>query len=66
MSTKEQWPELVGKTGADAQAAIQKERPELTVQVCQENAPCTMDFRTDRVRIFVDSNGKVTNAPHTG
>jgi len=66
MATKEQWPELVGKTGDDALAAIKKERPELTVQVCQMNAPCTMDYRTDRVRIFVDNNGKVTNPPQTG
>jgi len=66
MSTKENWPELAGKTGAEAEAAIKKERPDLTVVIQGENSPCTMDYRTDRVRIFVNAEGKVTSAPGCG
>jgi len=66
MSTKESWPEVVGKTGKEAEAAIKKERPELTVEILGENAPCTMDFRTDRVRIFVNKDNKVVSAPGCG
>jgi hypothetical protein len=65
-STKGSWPELVGKTGEEAKAAIKKERPELDVHVLPNNSMVTMDFRTDRVRIFVDDHKKVTNAPKCG
>jgi len=66
MSTKEAWPELVGKVGTDAQAIIKQERPDVEVQVMNENAPCTMDYRTDRVRVFVNAENKVTHPPSTG
>ena len=66
MSAKEEWPELVGKTGEEAKEAILKERPELNVQVVPELGPCTMDYRTDRVRVFVNKEGKVAGPPRTG
>jgi hypothetical protein len=67
MSTKESWPELVGKTGEEAKAIISKERPDLTkVDVLKENSPVTKDHRVTRVRIFVDDHQKVSKAPHTG
>ena len=67
MSQKEQWPELVGKTGEEAKAAILKERPELRVQILDEGSMVTMDYCTDRVRIFVNpSTKRVTQAPGTG
>lgn len=66
MSAKEEWPELVGKTGDEAKEAILKERPELNVQVVPELSPCTMDYRTDRVRVFVNKEGKVAGPPRTG
>lgn len=31
-----------------------------------KNAMVTMDFRTDRVRVFVDDEGKVVREPHLG
>ena len=36
------------------------------VEIKTELAPCTMDFRTDRVRIFVNNDGKVVSPPRTG
>jgi hypothetical protein len=66
MATKESWPELVGKTGADAEKAVKAERPELNVQVMSENSPCTRDYRPDRVRIFVNAENHVVSPPQTG
>merc|ERR1711976_225740 len=66
MATKEQWPEVVGKTGEEAKAAIQADRPDVTVEVMNELSPCTMDFRTDRVRVFVNNDGKVVGPPQCG
>jgi len=66
MSTKENWPEFEGKDGMEAEAGIKKENPNLAVHIMPENAPCTMDYRTDRVRIFVDKDGKVISTPSIG
>ena len=66
MATKEEWPELVGKSGEEAKEAILKERPELTVEVLGENSPCTKDYRIERVRVFVNEEGKVAGTPRTG
>jgi len=65
-ATKEAWPELVGKTGEEAKAAIHKERPELELHVVSNNSMMTMDYRLDRVRIFVDDLQKVTSPPSCG
>jgi len=66
MATKEQWPELVGKTGAEAEAAVKEERPDVNVEVMNENSPCSRDHREDRVRIFVNDDNHVVSAPQTG
>jgi pyruvate/2-oxoglutarate dehydrogenase complex dihydrolipoamide dehydrogenase (E3) component len=69
-TTKESWPELVGKTEKEAQEAISKERPELDICVMPESsmphAIVTMDHRIGRVRIFVDDDRKVTETPNCG
>jgi hypothetical protein len=53
---------LVGKTGAEAVSAIKTASPDLTnVVVVPEGSMVTMDFRTDRARVFVDASGKVTS-----
>src|SRR6218665_3676084 len=36
------------------------------VQILNELSPCTMDFRQDRVRIFINKEGKVAGPPRTG
>ena len=66
MSTKESWPELVGQTGEEAQKAIQEERSDVTVEILNELSPTTMDYRPDRVRIFVNKEGKVAGPPQCG
>jgi len=63
---KESWPELIGKSGEEAKTVILKERPGLDVQVVPHTGMMTMDYRTDRVRVFVDDNQKVTSAPNCG
>jgi len=66
MSTKESWPEVVGKTGEEAKDHICKDRPEIEVQVIADGSPCTMDYRTDRCRVFVDGSNKVVHPPCLG
>lgn len=61
-----QWPELVGVKGEEASNTIKGQHPEFNVIVLPENSPVTRDLRMDRVRIFVDGNGVVSHAPHTG
>ena len=53
------FPEAVGKTGEEAKAIILAKDSSLQVVVLQENSPCTKDYRTNRVRVFVDANGIV-------
>jgi hypothetical protein len=66
MATKEEWPEVVGQTGEEAKQKVLADRPGLNVQIVNELSPCTMDFREDRVRIFVNNDNKVVAPPRTG
>lgn len=63
---KTQWPELVGKTADEAKEAVKADRPDCNVQVLGELSPCTMDYREDRVRIFVKADNTVATQPQTG
>ncbi|CDP14354.1 unnamed protein product [Coffea canephora] len=60
------WPELVGLTSEEAERRIKEEIPGVNVHVIPPDYFVTMDFRTDRVRIFTDSSGKVSRAPMIG
>ena len=61
------WPETVGLDGVEAAEYIQKSRPDMkTVTVMGERDIMTRDMRFDRVRIFVDDEGKVVKAPRIG
>lgn len=53
-------------TGEEAKQKILHDFPEAKVEIKDEKAPLTRDFRVDRVRIAVDKDGKVTRAPATG
>jgi hypothetical protein len=67
MSTKESWPEVVGKTGEEAKEIISKDTAgKIEVHVVPQLSPCTMDYRTDRCRVFVDDNNKVVHPPCLG
>merc|ERR1719476_337800 len=65
--SKAEWPELVGKPGTFAEDHIRKARPDLTsIDVLSEGAFVTMDFRTDRVRVWVSPEGLVARTPRIG
>jgi len=56
----------VGKDAKEVQELIQKEHPELKVYIVPQDAAVTMDYRVDRVRLFIDSDGMVARTPHAG
>lgn len=60
------WPGLVGLTAEEAEKKIKEERPGAQVQVVPPNSFVTMDFRHNRVRLYVDSSGKVERPPSVG
>ncbi|CAF2531536.1 unnamed protein product [Rotaria sp. Silwood2] len=61
---KTQWPELVGMNGQDAVQIIKQETGFSNVVTIQEGSPVTLDYRTDRVRVFVDNKGIVKGVPN--
>lgn len=68
---KATWPKksLVGMTGDEAMAAVLAGKSEITaanVHVLPHDAMVTMDYREDRVRIFVGDDGKVVRQPMIG
>jgi hypothetical protein len=63
---KTSWPELQGKSKEDAEKVIHQEEPSLTIQVLPKDSMMTMDYRTDRVRVMVDEDGKVAVTPRVG
>lgn len=60
------WPKCVGMTGQNCAAYIEENAQDLTVEVISYGTMVTQDFRTDRVRIFVDADGLVFAAPSRG
>lgn len=64
--TRTSWPELVGSTPEHAKAVILAESPELLVQVLPAGSFATMDYSETRVRLWLDGNGKVKDAPTIG
>lgn len=60
------WSNLVGKSAEEAKAKILQDKPDADVQILPEGSPCTRDFRTDRVRVFVNGQNKVVQKPHPG
>ncbi|KAK2972323.1 hypothetical protein RJ640_014381 [Escallonia rubra] len=53
------WPELVGLTSEAAEEIIKQDMPSAVVRVIPQDCDVTADYRTNRVRIFIDSAGKV-------
>ena len=63
------WPECVGKTGEECKILIEATGSDDfkgNVHVLPEDAVVFLDFRTDRVYIFVDGDGLVVEIPHRG
>ncbi|KAL4363374.1 hypothetical protein GQ457_04G027480 [Hibiscus cannabinus] len=63
---KSSWPELVGINGQVAAHVIAKENPKVSVQIVKEGMMVTMDFRCDRVRVWVDKYQIVKITPKIG
>ncbi|PIM98146.1 hypothetical protein CDL12_10272 [Handroanthus impetiginosus] len=67
MPGKLTWPKVVGLTTEEAERKIKEEMPDGTsIQIVSPDSFLTMDYRTDRVRIFIDSSGKVSKPPKIG
>ena len=61
------WSVLVGIPGDDAKNQIKQARPDLTmIDIVPHDAMVTMDFRLDRVRIYVGDDGKCVRKPTVG
>mmetsp|Transcript_31310 Transcript_31310/g.31596 ORF Transcript_31310/g.31596 Transcript_31310/m.31596 type:complete len:88 (-) Transcript_31310:380-643(-) len=61
------WSVLVGKIGEDVKNQIKEARPDLNaIDIVGEDDMLTMDFREDRVRVFVDEDNKCVRTPTVG
>jgi hypothetical protein len=61
------WPELVGLSGEEAKAILAGlYGDKYMVQVVEFGDPTTMDYRTDRIFLFVDVDGMVMLTPTVG
>uniref|UniRef100_A0A452XU13 Subtilisin inhibitor 1 n=1 Tax=Aegilops tauschii subsp. strangulata TaxID=200361 RepID=A0A452XU13_AEGTS len=58
--------EVVGLSEEEAKKKITEHKPDPSVHVVPSDAFVTMDYNTGRVRVFVDSNNKITKAPRIG
>ncbi|KAL7524125.1 hypothetical protein ACHAWF_000821 [Thalassiosira exigua] len=70
-TSDELWPkkDLVGFTGEAAKVAVLGGKPDLlpeNVFIVPHDAMVTMDYREDRVRIFVGDDGRVVKQPTVG
>ncbi|KAA8516394.1 hypothetical protein F0562_016687 [Nyssa sinensis] len=63
---KTTWPEVVGLTVEEAERKIKEDMPRAQFQVVPPNHFVTMDYRTERVRLFIDSSGNVSHPPRIG
>jgi hypothetical protein len=60
------WSNCVGLDGEKAKEIIQGDKQDAQVVILHENAPTTRDFKINRVRVFVNDDGKVVKAPRPG
>jgi hypothetical protein len=60
---KTSWPEVVGLSVEEAKKVILKDKPDADIVVLPTGSPVTMDYRPNRVRIFVDT---VAQTPYVG
>jgi hypothetical protein len=66
MSEKSDWSELVGIKGEEAKIIILQQDPSIEVLVIPLGTPVTRDYRMNRVRIFVDTDGVTVQPPRRG
>mmetsp|Transcript_25780 Transcript_25780/g.43013 ORF Transcript_25780/g.43013 Transcript_25780/m.43013 type:complete len:112 (-) Transcript_25780:92-427(-) len=61
------WPHLLGKSVDEARLEIKRDRPEVQIISVSKNAIVTMDYRIDRVRLFVEEDGfTIARPPSVG
>uniref|UniRef100_A0A452XCP7 Subtilisin-chymotrypsin inhibitor-2A n=1 Tax=Aegilops tauschii subsp. strangulata TaxID=200361 RepID=A0A452XCP7_AEGTS len=60
---KTSWPEVVGKSIEESKEIILKDMPNADIDVLPAGSAMTLDFRTNRVRIIVDT---VATTPSIG
>lgn len=66
MPSKREWPDLVGTDATEAKESLEKGTG-LTVLLVKAGSMVTMDFRTNRIRIWYDpTTNKVIKAPKVG
>lgn len=53
-------------TAEEAEKKIKEEKPELKIDIVPPKSMVTMDYRLDRVRLFLDESGKVAQVPRLG
>ncbi|KAL5561769.1 hypothetical protein UlMin_031516 [Ulmus minor] len=63
---KNSWPELVMTNGEEAAAKIEKENENVDAKVVREGTSVPEDFRCDRVWVWVNDYGIVTQVPSIG
>ncbi|XP_052174562.1 subtilisin inhibitor CLSI-I-like [Diospyros lotus] len=63
---KTTWPEVVGLVAEEAERKIKEDMPRARIQVVPPGCFVTMDFNQERVRLHVDSSGKVAGPPRVG
>ena len=64
---KTSWPELIGVDVEKAVETIRTENGNLNVQKLKDGSMCTMDYRTNRVRVFYNpQTNLVSNSPLIG
>lgn len=61
-----EWMELIGKTGEEAKAIVEKGNPKVRVEILPDDGALPLNVEEDRVRIYVDTEGKVTRVPVIG
>ncbi|XP_058215205.1 subtilisin inhibitor 1-like [Rhododendron vialii] len=66
MNQKTKWPEVVGLTVEEAERIIKEEKPGVQIQVIPPEHFVTCDYEVQRVRLYVDSSGKVDSPPIIG
>ncbi|PIA45262.1 hypothetical protein AQUCO_01700655v1 [Aquilegia coerulea] len=64
---KQIWPELVGVDGHEAAVRIERENNSVHAEVVMKGMEIVpMDFKCNRVWVWVDSNWKVAQVPRIG
>ncbi|CAN0898335.1 Proteinase inhibitor [Linum grandiflorum] len=63
---KNSWPELVGRNGDEAATVVERENSRVDAIVVREGTPVNLDFRCDRVWVWINDNRVVTSVPRIG